>query len=153
MGKDWSPEDIHKKFGGAEAVRKYAHRAGSRLFCVKNLARDSEGTGTKKQGGDGSKKLRSSKRNGGSESDTTPEQFARACLETHMRKYPDDVRGAFMLEMVLQAGGGADGVDVDRQLARLREEALTERGDAGLSLWKALHVRGARAGALGLLLP
>lgn len=161
LGVDWTPEITHKKFGGSDAVRKYAHRAGSRFFCVKNLPRDSEGTGLKKQvktkrsryEGGRSEMLRSTKRNGASETDTTPEQIARACLEKHMKKYPKDVRGAYALEMVLQAGGGAEGVDVDRQVARLREEACTERGEAGLSLWKALHVRSADAGATRLLLP
>lgn len=159
MGMAWTPETVQTKFGGADAVKKYAHRAGSRLFCVKNLARDSEGTGmvkqTKKTVGDkaGSENLRSSKRGGGAGPNATPEQAARVCLENHMKKHPQDVRGAFVLEMVLQAGGGGEGVDVDRQVARLREDAMTQRGEAGLSLWKALHARGASAGATGLLLP
>ena len=140
MGKTWTPAAIQTKFGGAEAVRKYAHRAGSRLFCVKNLARDSEGTGSKKVS---SGKLRNSK----------PEKTARVCLENHLKKHPQDVRGAYVLEMVLQAGGGDDNIDIDREVARLREEATTQRGEAGLSLWKALHSRSAGAGALGLLLP
>lgn len=138
MGKTWTPGAIQTKFGGAEAVRKYAHRAGSRLFCVKNLARDSEGTGSKKIS---SGKLRNSK----------PEKAARVCLENHLKKHPQDVRGAYVLEMVLQAGGG-DSVDIDQEVARLRKEATTQRGEAGLSLWKALHSRSAGAGALGRLL-
>lgn len=140
MGKTWTPEVIHTKFGGAESVRKYAHRAGSRLFCVKNLARDSEGTGPKKTS---SGKLRNSK----------PEKDARVCLENHMKKHPQDVRGAYVLEMVLLAGGGVDSVDVDKEVAHLRQTATTERGEAGLSLWKALHARSANAAAYGQLLP
>lgn len=135
-------------FGGADAIRKYARRRSGRAYCFAKLG---DGNNTKSStevpAGDDHRGSLRKRRSVESKPISSLERSAR-CLEKHIREYPQDVRAAFALEMVLQA---LDGKSVNHQVKLLRDKIYTEGGQPGISLWKELHARTAVAAATELL--
>lgn len=154
-------EAVQAKFGGANAVRKYARRRYDRSACLNTLntfatseaaawsepSLETEGIG----GGHLRAETRHIRHKRVPQSGAASQwhSAARACLEAHLEEHPQDVRAGFALEMVLRATGGNG---VDRQVTRLRTRITKESGPAGGLLWRALHARAAGAVATGLLL-
>lgn len=151
-------EGVRERFGGADALRRYARRRSDRSSCV-NVARGGgqlEQSLTDRAGGIGSgdghvrPKKRQILRGHASSNDVASHErysAARVCLEGHLQEHPQDVRAGFALEMILRATGGKG---VDKQVARLRAKMSEESGAAGASLWRALHARTAGAVMTGL---
>lgn len=151
-------EAVQAKFGGANAVRKYARRRYDRSACFNTLATGEAAAWSKpslETGSSGRGHLRVERRHirhkGVPQNDAASQwhSAARACLEAHLEEHPQDVRAGFALEMVLRATGGNG---VEGQVARLRTRMTEESGPAGGFLWQALHARAASAAAAGLLL-
>ncbi|CAM9284354.1 unnamed protein product, partial [Ectocarpus sp. 4 AP-2014] len=154
-------EAVQAKFGGANAVRKYARRKYDRSACFNTLNTFATGETaawskpsleTESMGGGHLRaEPRHIRHNSVPQSGAASQwhSAARACLETHLEEHSQDVRAGFALEMVLRATGGNG---VDRQVARLRTRMTEESGPAGGLLWRALHARAAGVAATGLLL-
>ncbi|CAB1121446.1 unnamed protein product [Ectocarpus sp. CCAP 1310/34] len=154
-------EAVQAKFGGANAVRKYARRRYDRSACL-----NTSNTFATAEAAAWSEPSLEAESMGGGHLRAEPRHIrhkslpqsgaasqwhsaARACLETHLEEHSQDVRAGFALEMVLRATGGSG---VDRQVARLRTRMTEESGPAGGLLWRALHARAAGVAATGLLL-
>lgn len=154
---------VQAKFGGADAVRKYARRRTGRSACMSTVGGGGEAAAfveplLGEQGGGGggvgghlrAKKRHSHSYGGGAmpSSDLTSQQYfaARSCLESHLKEYTQDVRAGFALEMMLRAIGGKG---ADQKVARLRAKMSEESGPAGASLWRTLHARAGGAAAMG----
>lgn len=137
-------ETVQDMFGGADAILKYARQRSGRADCFAKLG--DENTTELPARYDQRGSLRK-KRHVESKPVSNPERAAR-CLEKHLREYPQDVRAAFALEMVLRA---LDGKNVDHKVKLIRDKIYAEGGQSGISLWKELHARTAVAAATELL--
>lgn len=154
---------VQAKFGGVEAVRRYARRRRGRSACVSTTGGVGEAAASidpllAGDGGGGGGHLRAKNRHnhshggGAMPSNDVASQWylaARTCLENHLKEHTQDVRAGFALEMVLRAIGGKG---ADRKVALLRAKMSDESGPAGALLWRALHARAGGAAATGALL-
>ncbi|CAM9530158.1 unnamed protein product [Scytosiphon promiscuus] len=150
---DRAVEGVQEKFGGTDAVRRYARRRSDRSACVdaeRGVRGSSSKDGAVAGGGHVRTKRRQIRGNASPTDAASQEGFsaARECLEGHLKEHPRDVRAGFALEMILRASGGNG---IEKQVSRLREKMSEESGAAGALLWRALHARTAAAVMTGLL--
>lgn len=146
-GETGTIETVQANFGGADAVRNYARQRSGRAACLGKLAEgDATDVSIDPSQGDRTGLLRGKAHRSPTPGGTSAKALS-VCLESHLRQYPRDVRAAFALAMALQS---ARGRGVDSKVARLRDKVLSESGQAGASLWRALHSRAALDAATGL---
>lgn len=155
---------VQAKFGGADAVRRYARRRTGRTACL-STAGGGGGEAVAsveplvgEDGGGGGGHLRAKNRHGHiygrgamSPNDVAFQWYfaAHSCLESHLKEHTQDVRAGFALEMVLRAIGGKG---ADQKVAYLRAKIIKESGPPGALLWRKLHARAGGTAAMGALL-
>lgn len=136
-----STESVWDMFGGVDALHYSVDRRSKRLACLH--AREYSGEAASEHGRRDKRRRDASKRYLGKTRRDIAEDHVFTCLEEHLNTYPDDVRAAFALDMMIKASSGRQ--RMKKRASRLRDTALARTGLAGQELWGRLHTQAAIA--------